>query len=235
MAGRKVSNPSDAKKMNRLYSVEADLTLTGASPIIGVVSILPNFPHLDSSLLLILSVRQGDEALVKRLKELGKSAEAHLPWIEPCVEDLGAEPTNSVALAGNHLLEEVQVAAFLINQALGSIGNTIHYLPTDASPGGISDLISKIKDKDIDHLVIMGGNPVFLAGSFVNWEDIRKNLKNVARIGYPSTNHPSFPISTLVNPTIWRAGIWVNSGTNELPFPYNPSSLLSLTPPPISS
>jgi molybdopterin-containing oxidoreductase family iron-sulfur binding subunit len=29
MKGRKVLSPSDAKKMNRLYSVEADLTLTG--------------------------------------------------------------------------------------------------------------------------------------------------------------------------------------------------------------
>ena len=185
MAGRKVSKPSDAKKMNRLYSVEGDMTLTG-----GIAdhrlridpSQLPAFAFLLAAE--ILSVRQGDKALVDRLKELGKSAEVHRDWIEPCVEDLCAEPTNSVALAGNHLPEEVQVAAFLINQALGSIGKTIHYLPTDASPGGISDLISKIKDKEIDHLVIMGGNPVFLTGSFVNWEDIRKNLKNVARIGY---------------------------------------------------
>ena len=89
MAGRKVSKPSDAKKMNRLYSVEADMTLTG-----GIAdhrrridpSQLPAFAFLLAAE--ILSVRQGDEALVNRLKELGKSAEVHRDWIEPCVEDL---------------------------------------------------------------------------------------------------------------------------------------------------
>ena len=187
MGGRKVSSPSDAKKMNRLYSVEADMTLTG-----GVAdhrlrvdpSQLASLAFLLASE--VLSARKGDKTLIKRLKELGNSAEGHRGWIEPCVTDLCSKPSQSVALAGSHLPEEVQVAVFLINQALGAIGKTIHYLPTDDSPGGISELLAKIEDGDVEHLVVLGGNPVFLTASFVDWKDLRKSekLKNVARMGY---------------------------------------------------
>ena len=48
MGGRKVSSPSDAKKMNRLYSVESDMTITGESPTTAVALILHNSRHSPS-------------------------------------------------------------------------------------------------------------------------------------------------------------------------------------------
>ena len=187
MGGRKVSGPSDAKKMNRLYSVEGDMTLTG-----GVAdhrlridpSQLPAFAFLLAAE--VLSARKSDKVLVDRLKELGKAAENHREWIEACVADLCAKPFKSVALAGNHLSEEVQVAAFLINQELGAVGNTIQYVTTPDASEGISDLRLKIEEREVDHLVILGGNPIFLTDAFVDWEALRKTkkLEKVARMGY---------------------------------------------------
>ena len=187
MGGRKVSSPSDAKKMNRLYSVESDMTITG-----GVAdhrlridpSQLPAFTFLLAAE--VLSARKSDQSLVTRLKELGKSAEVHREWIQACVADLCAKPSKSVALAGSHLPEEVQVATFLINQELGAIGKTIHYLTTDDASEGVSELRQKIVDEEIDKLIILGGNPIFLTDSFVDWENLRKTnkLKKVARIGH---------------------------------------------------
>jgi len=185
MGGRKVSSPGDAKKMNRLYSVESDMTLTG-----GVAdhrlrldpSQIPAFAFLLAAE--VISVRKGDQTLAERLKELGEAAEMHRDWIAPCVADLCSKPSQSIVLAGSHLPEEVQVAAFLINQSLGAIGKTINYLPTNDEHGGISDLIKKIEDGEIENLLFLGGNPVFLTGSFVDWDRLRKKLKKVARMGY---------------------------------------------------
>ena len=117
---------------------------------------------------------------------MGKSAEVHRDWIQACVADLCAKPSKSVALAGSHLPKEVQVATFLINQELGAIGKTIHYLTTEDAPEGVSELRQKIVDEEIDKLVILGGNPIFLTDSFVDWESLRKTgkLKKVARIGH---------------------------------------------------
>ncbi|MBN37996.1 MAG: hydrogenase [Opitutae bacterium] len=185
MGGRKVTSPGDAKKMNRLYSVESDMTLTG-----GVAdhrlrldpSQTPAFAFLLAAE--VISVRKGDQTLTKRLKELGKAAEIHREWITPCVADLCSKPSQSIVLAGSHLPEEVHVAVFLINQSLGAIGKTINYLPTNDSYEGISELIEKIEANEIENLLFVGGNPVFLTDSFVDWDRIRKKLKKVARFGY---------------------------------------------------
>ena len=48
MGGRKVSSPSDAKKMNRLYSVESDMTITGGVADHRRASILHKSRHSPS-------------------------------------------------------------------------------------------------------------------------------------------------------------------------------------------
>jgi molybdopterin-containing oxidoreductase family iron-sulfur binding subunit len=186
MGGRKVSKPSDTKKMNRLYSVEADMTLTG-----GVAdhrlrlesSQFTAFSCLLAAEVLTLT-KSSDKSLIEKLKGLGSVANNHLDWVKACAEDLCKKPDLSVVLPGNHLPQEVHVTSFLINQALGSIGKTIRYLPTKTSNSSIGELAKAIEAGDIDHLLIVGGNPVFLSKSFIDWDSMRSKLKSVGRLGY---------------------------------------------------
>lgn len=193
MAGRRVrpglsekERKKDIKKMNRLYSVEADLTTAGtvADHRLRLESSqLPAFSCLVAAEVLTLT-QDKDKSLISRLQKLGEPAKSHLDWIKPCVADLCAKPKESLVLAGSHLPEEVHVAAFLINQSLGAIGTTINYLPTTDSPRSITSLEKAVKDGKVENLLIVGGNPVFLSKAFVPWDAIGEELKNIARLGY---------------------------------------------------
>lgn len=193
MAGRRIrpglpekERKEEIEGMNRLYSVEADLTSTG--------SVADHRLRLESSQFAAFScllaaevltlTKHKDKALVSRLKKLGQTAKSHVDWIKPCVADLCAKPKESLVLAGSHLPEEVQVAAFLINQSLGAIGTTINYLPTTDYPESITSLVKAVEEGEVENLLIVGGNPVFLSKAFVNWEALGEKLENVARLGY---------------------------------------------------
>ena len=196
MAGRRVrpglseeDRKKDIKKMNRLYSVEADLTTAGSVADHRLrleSSQIPAFSCLFAAEVLTLTNHK-DKSLISRLQELGQEANASgdwIEWIKPCAADLCSKPKLSLVLAGSHLPEEVHVAAFLINQSLGAIGTTVNYLPTTHYPESLTSLVEKIEGDEVKNLLIVGGNPVFLSGSFVKWDALREKLENVARLGY---------------------------------------------------
>ena len=78
---------------------------------------------------------------------------------------------------------EVQLLAYEMNRLLGAIGSTINYIEVGASADSIYSLASKINDGSVERLFILGGNPVYQTKGFINWEDLSKKLKFVARLG----------------------------------------------------
>ena len=185
MGGRKVLNPGDAKKMNRLYVVEADLSRTG-----GVAD---HRLRLDSSAMtafaslvaaeLFSRTKTADKGLLNHLKKLGTGAQQHQAWASEAVTDLLSRPKQSVILAGSHLPQEVQLIAYAMNRALGSIGQTIDYIETNHSDGSIASLVKLVNDGEIERLIILGGNPVYHTKGFINWGELSKKLKYVLRLG----------------------------------------------------
>ena len=224
MSGRKVHKPADAHKMNRLYSVEADLTITG-----GVADHrlrLESSKFVAFSALLaseVLKLRKSkDQALIDHLAVLGKPSSSHLEWIRECAKDLCSKPNRSVVLAGHHLPVEVHLATLAINQSLGCIGKSIDYLSVeDSSATPLESLISSLDKGEVDSMIFLGGNPIHATSGFVNWSDLLGKVTHSARIGFPWTNHRKFAIFTLVNPTFWNVGIWVKLGTKPPSFPRN--------------
>jgi MoCo/4Fe-4S cofactor protein with predicted Tat translocation signal len=189
MSGRKTEpgKPLDTEKMNRLYSVEADLTITG-----GVADhrlrLESSGVSAFSSLLLaeVLKIRKSkDKKLIDHLSKLGKPAEKHSKWVKECAKDLCDKPKKSIVLAGSHLPADVQLATFAINQALGSIGETIDYLPTSPSTSTpLSELLTSIQDGKVESLIIIGGNPAYTTSSSADWAQILEKVKNTARVGH---------------------------------------------------
>ena len=185
MSGRKVLKAADAKRMNRLYIAESDLSRTGgvadhrirveSSQMIGFASLVASelFSRLGRS----------DQALKKHLKSLSSFTQDQKEWVAEAVADLLSNPKKSVILAGGHLPAEVQLLAYEMNRLLGAIGSTINYIEVGASADSIYSLASKINDGSVERLFILGGNPVYQTKGFINWEDLSKKLKFVARLG----------------------------------------------------
>jgi MoCo/4Fe-4S cofactor protein with predicted Tat translocation signal len=189
MTGRKTEpgKSLDSKKMNRLYSVESDLTITG-----GVADhrlrLESSGVSAFSSLILaevLKNLKSDGKDLIDHLSKLGKPAEKHAEWVKECAKDLCDNPNKSIVLAGSHLPADVQLVAFAINQALGSIGNTIDYLPTSSSASTpLPELLTAIQEGKVDSLIIIGGNPAYTASSSADWVQILEKVKNTARVGH---------------------------------------------------
>ena len=185
MSGRKVLNSADARKMNRLYIAESDLSRTGgvadhrlrveSSQMIGFASLVASE--------LLSKIGHSDQSLKKHLKNLSFSTNSQKEWASEAVADLLSNPKKSVVLAGSHLPAEVQLLAYEMNRLLGSIGSTINYIEVGASADSILSLASKINNGSIERLFILGGNPVYQTKGFINWEDLSKKLKFVVRLG----------------------------------------------------
>jgi MoCo/4Fe-4S cofactor protein with predicted Tat translocation signal len=185
MSGRKVLKPADAKRMNRLYIAESDLSRTGgvadhrlrveSSQMIGFASLVASE--------LLSKLGRSDQSLKKHLKNLSSFTQNQKKWATEAVADLLSNPKKSVILAGGHLPAEVQLLAYEMNRLLGAIGSTINYIEVGASADSILSLESKINEGSVERLFILGGNPVYQTKGFINWEDLSKKLKFVARLG----------------------------------------------------
>lgn len=185
MKGRKVLSAGDAKKMNRLYSVESDLTITG-----GVAdhrlrldsSQFISFANLLTSEVLKL-LKFSDKKLINRLEKRGTSSSSSINWIRECAKDLCATPNKSAIIPGSHLPSEVQALCFILNQELGAIGQAIDYKLTDLPESSISELFNSVEKGDVDTIIFLGGNPALTAESF-DWNLLAEKVKNKFHLGH---------------------------------------------------
>ncbi len=172
VGGRRIETPES--EMNRLYVVEALMSLTGM--------------NADHRLRIPANaVAQVAEALAAAVT--GGSASA-VPagvdpkWISECAKDLAANKGKSLVVAGIGQPLAVHQLAQAINAALGNIGKTVvlHEVP-DLKEGNLVDFA---KAGAFETLVILGENPAYGAPEDVD-ADVKKALgvaKTVVRLGY---------------------------------------------------
>ena len=170
--GRRIEAPTDT--MNRLYVIEALMTLTGA-----------NADHR-------LRVRSHHVAAVARgLLAVVNGRTATAPgkvdpkWISECAKDLVAHKGESLVVAGHRQPLEVHLLAHALNAALGNIGKTVEFQALEGlAPGNISELAGLLNAGKVDTLVILGGNPVYTAPVDLDWATAQRKAKTVVRLGY---------------------------------------------------
>jgi MoCo/4Fe-4S cofactor protein with predicted Tat translocation signal len=178
--GRKIEKPGDT--LNRLYTVESLMTLT------GVVS----DHRLRAAPSLIPGIARAIAAEV--FKQVGGGAPVTagaLPagvdpkWVSECAQDLLRNRGSSLVMAGHRQPPEVQTLAHALNSALGNIGKTVqfHALP-ETKQGTIEQLAQALNSGAVETLVIVGANPVYTAPVDLNWAATQRKAKNVIRLGY---------------------------------------------------
>jgi len=184
--GRKVKDKADAKKMNRLYTVESAFTVTGA-----MADHRLRLPHLHQAAFTaklvsrVIELAGGDADLANVLRDRAGEVAVDAAWIDACAEDLVSHRGASVILAGEDLPVEVQALVIYANELLGAPGQTLRYVElADSESDSIDALAARIGRKEVESLFILGGNPVYNAPASLNWRKLQKSVREVIRYGY---------------------------------------------------
>ncbi|MBE7537238.1 MAG: TAT-variant-translocated molybdopterin oxidoreductase [Opitutaceae bacterium] len=178
--GRRMTKPTD--RMNRLYAVESNLTVTGSladhrlrlatSHMLGFVAALAQAVTGDST---FAPLAAGID-----FKEKDK-------WLTALAKDLNEHRGSCAVVAGPHLPVAVHSIVHALNAALGNIGSTVDFVSVPSQGEGIvpiAELVSAMKGGNVRTLVIVNGNPVYNAPANLGFGDALKNVANVIRYGY---------------------------------------------------
>jgi MoCo/4Fe-4S cofactor protein with predicted Tat translocation signal len=176
--------------MNRLWSVEAAYSLTGAMADHRVAVPSRVIPAVVSALTARLTAgRPGTEEVP------GIDAK----WLDALSRDLTAHRGRSLIVAGPGHAPPVHAAVAALNASLGNTGTTVTYHePLDAvlpSRRALADLVSAMAAGEVSTLVIAGANPVY---------DAPADLQFAAALGNVAT---TIALTTHVDETA-RAATW---------------------------
>jgi MoCo/4Fe-4S cofactor protein with predicted Tat translocation signal len=201
--GRRIKEPTDT--MNRLYVVEALMTLTGV-----------NADHrLRAPAATVASIAQ---ALVDAVNNRPVSAPAGVDpkWISECAKDLMANKGQSLVVVGHRQPLAVHLLAHAINSALGNVGKTVLlHQAADLKEGNLADLSKAHEAGELQTIIIIGGNPAYNAPADI---DIKKVLgpakgRTVVRLGYYEDD--TFPLCDWHLPMAHYLESWGDALTSD--------------------
>ena len=169
--GRKVTDKNS--EMNRLYVVESNFSTTG-----GMADHRKSLPSSQIEFLLY--------AVIDELKNLGLAVpgshniavpadfEFDKKWLIALAKDLISNKSQGIVIAGKEQPKAVHALTYALNSALANNHKTIAYLsPQYANFDSLDDIIklSKALDaKEVETLVMIGGNPVYNAPVNLNFK-----------------------------------------------------------------
>lgn len=196
-ARRRVSAAKDA--MNRLYVVENRYTLTGAMAdhrLRVAASQIPAFTRALAEKMVAVTKDGSLGNVLGTLPAQTNAAKFDDQWLTEVVNDLISKTGASLVLAGPDQPVVVQLLAYAMNVALKNLGHTliVREFPTDRRINSILQLASDIAAGRIEHLFILGGDPVYNAPralvqdrtttQLLDWADLQKKVPDVVRVGY---------------------------------------------------
>jgi MoCo/4Fe-4S cofactor protein with predicted Tat translocation signal len=174
-------NPdANARKMNRLYAIEATPTNTGAVA--------------DHRLAVRASEVASHASLL--LKAIHGSGGTGNPWLDAAAIDLQMHRGSCVVIPGDYQSPEVHAIAHAINDALGNAGKTVLYTDSiEVNPvnqqASLKQLVGEMNAGKVQLLLILGGNPVYNAPSDFQFADAlqKVNLKVHLGLYYDETSY----------------------------------------------
>jgi MoCo/4Fe-4S cofactor protein with predicted Tat translocation signal len=172
-AGRRVESEEDLDKLNRLYMVESQFSLTGA-----------NADHR-------LRMRGGDVKqfamdLLAALNAAPAGSDKRAKFLAAAAKDLKAAGPAALVVAGPRQPAIVHALAHAMNQTLGSAGTTITFtkspqILTKTDP--LALLTTEMNMGQVSTLVILGGNPVYTAPADLQFAAAIAKVANTIYLG----------------------------------------------------
>ena len=183
MARRRISEPG--QPMNRLYVAETHYSSTG-----GLADHRVRLkPSEAGAFLRALGERiaaltgDGDlSAVVAAFPDSPLSTDPQ--WIAECAQDLAKSRGKSIVVVGEQQPAAVQALGLAVNKALGSPGQTLRGMRTEASPAAtIAELAAAMEAGRVQNLFILGGNPVYNAPADLRFGDLLSGVPVSVRLG----------------------------------------------------
>ncbi|MEO8050807.1 MAG: TAT-variant-translocated molybdopterin oxidoreductase [Acidobacteriota bacterium] len=157
---RKVAAEEDLDKMNRLYTVESQFSLTGANADHRLRMKGSDVRQFASDLAAALGAMPG-------LNVVGNGgADKRAKFLAAVVKDLKAAGSEALVVAGPRQPASLQALAALINEKLGSQCMSYTKPAIDKSNSGVDALKTlqgEMSAGQVSTLVVLGGNPVYSA------------------------------------------------------------------------
>jgi len=174
---------ADSGSMSRMYIAESVFSITGTV----ADGRLPSRPSRLGAILTAVASGLG----VGSYPAVELSADEK-PFVAAVIKDIQANSGAAVIAIGSHLPAELHALGLAINAKIGAIGATLTLLDApDSAAGSINDLVTKMKAKGVDTLVMLGGNPVYDAPADLDFASALKNVANSIHLSlyYNETSH----------------------------------------------
>lgn len=191
-AGRAFSE--EKKEINRLYSVETTISLTGAKADHRIAVKPSQFVEVAKAIAKAIGVAGATSSYTENAE-----------WIAAMAKDLVAHKGKSLVVAGDNQSPVVHALAHAMNAALGNAGETVVYIDplapnTDKSQiDQLRELIADIDAGKVKMLVILGGNPVYNTPS-----DLKLNAERMKKAG--TTIHLGQHFDETAEHCYWHVG-----------------------------
>ncbi len=179
---RRVESEEDLEKMSRLYAVESQFSLTGANADHRLRLKGGEVKQFAFDLAAALGAVPGLN-VVNNSDRRGK-------FLAALVKDLKAAGAEALVAAGPRQPAIVHAVTYLINQTLGSLGNTMTFakrvFPAPGIPSGpdaLKALAGEMSNGQVSTLVILGGNPVYTSPADLQFGAALTKVKNSIYLG----------------------------------------------------
>jgi molybdopterin-containing oxidoreductase family iron-sulfur binding subunit len=180
-------------RMNRLYVVESQYTLTGGAADhrlrLAASHVIDYALALARELLLfdpVVPPPGSPKSLLRQaLVAFKPSVAVDRRWIHEAAADLQAHRGKGVIIAGRRQPALVHALVQLLNAHLANLGKTIELRKRPASPeaGTLDDLASDISSGRVKTLAILGGNPAYNAPADLEFPALMKRVETTIRLG----------------------------------------------------
>lgn len=155
-----------AGKMNRLYSLESTLTITGGFADNRIRMRSAEVQAFAFALLARIGQSVPEAAPAAQAVAGAQVRQEHQKALQAIANDLLQNRGRIIVIAGERQPAEVHAAAHAINAALGSVGSTVRYsqpvvVDTVTGSESLRSLVEEINAGKVDTLVVTANNPVY--------------------------------------------------------------------------
>ena len=180
---RRVAKDEDLDNMPRLYSVESQFSLTGLNSDHRLRLRGSEIKQFAMDVAMALGALPG----LNVVNNGGAGRRAK--FLAAVVKDLKAAGKDALVITTPRQPAIVHALAMLMNQALGSLGNTIEVVKVAAEDrvesgvAALKSLAGEMSSGQVTTLVMLGGNPAYTAPADLQFADNIKKVANSIHLG----------------------------------------------------
>src|SRR5579883_2721607 len=177
---RRIDSEEAFDKMNRLYSVESQFSITGVNADHRLRMAGSEIKQFAADLAVELGALAGLPIV---------NGDRRTKFLKAAAKDLKAAGGEALVITGPRQPPIVHALAFLMNQTLGSLGNTITFTKApaeervEAGVDALKNLTSEMNSGQVTTLAVLGGNPAYSAPADLQFAAAMAKVANSIHLG----------------------------------------------------